>query len=66
MHPLLDADRILGGFHTPTDGLVKAVRAVEAQAEMAIARGAGSCPTPRCSVSRTTAGGSPASGPLTG
>jgi glycine/D-amino acid oxidase-like deaminating enzyme len=40
MHPLLDVDRILGGFHTPTDGLVKAVRAVEAQAEMAIARGA--------------------------
>ena len=40
MHPLLDADRILGGFHTPTDGLVKAVRAVEAQAQAAIARGA--------------------------
>ncbi|MCW2732521.1 MAG: sarcosine dehydrogenase [Mycobacterium sp.] len=40
MHPLLDADRILGGFHTPTDGLVKALRAVEAQAQMAIARGA--------------------------
>jgi len=40
MHPLLDADRILGGFHTPTDGLVKAVRAVEAQARAATARGA--------------------------
>jgi glycine cleavage system aminomethyltransferase T/glycine/D-amino acid oxidase-like deaminating enzyme len=40
MHPLLDADRILGGFHTPTDGLVKAVRAVEAQAKTAEARGA--------------------------
>lgn len=40
MHPLLDADRILGGFHTPTDGLVKAIRAVEAQARAATARGA--------------------------
>src|SRR5689334_7289847 len=40
MHPLLDADRVLGGFHTPTDGLVKAVRAVEAQARAATARGA--------------------------
>ncbi|MBJ7340943.1 FAD-dependent oxidoreductase [Mycolicibacterium sp.] len=40
LHPLLDADRILGGFHTPTDGLVKAVRAVEAQAQAAIGRGA--------------------------
>ena len=40
MHPLLDADRILGGFHTPTDGLVKAVRAVAAQARTATARGA--------------------------
>ena len=40
LHPLLDADRILGGFHTPTDGLVKAVRAVEAQAQTAMARGA--------------------------
>jgi glycine cleavage system aminomethyltransferase T/glycine/D-amino acid oxidase-like deaminating enzyme len=40
LHPLLDADRILGGFHTPTDGLVKAVRAIEAQAEVATARGA--------------------------
>ena len=40
LHPLLDADRILGGFHTPTDGLVKAVRAVEAQARSATASGA--------------------------
>ena len=40
LHPLLDADRILGGFHTPGDGLVKAVRAVEAQARSAMARGA--------------------------
>ncbi|MEU8659284.1 GcvT family protein [Actinoplanes philippinensis] len=39
-HPLLDPDRILGGFHVPTDGLAKAVRAVEAQARRAIGRGA--------------------------
>jgi glycine cleavage system aminomethyltransferase T/glycine/D-amino acid oxidase-like deaminating enzyme len=40
LHPLVDADRILGGFHTPADGVAKAVRAVEAQAARAIARGA--------------------------
>src|SRR5262249_35450221 len=37
---LLDPDRILGGFHTPTDGLAKAVRAAEAQAWRARSRGA--------------------------
>jgi glycine cleavage system aminomethyltransferase T/glycine/D-amino acid oxidase-like deaminating enzyme len=40
LHPLLDRDRILGGFHTPADGLAKAVRAAEAQARQATARGA--------------------------
>ncbi|MBO0676300.1 FAD-dependent oxidoreductase [Mycolicibacterium sp. S2-37] len=40
LHPLLDRDRVLGGFHTPRDGLAKAVRAAEAQARRAIARGA--------------------------
>ena len=40
LHPLIDADRVLGGFHTPSDGLAKAVRAVEAQAARATARGA--------------------------
>ena len=40
LHPLIDADRVLGGFHTPADGLAKAVRAAEAQAARAIARGA--------------------------
>ncbi|WP_433194728.1 GcvT family protein [Nocardia sp. CA-107356] len=40
LHPLLDADRILGGFHTPTDGLAKALRAAAAQARLATARGA--------------------------
>jgi glycine cleavage system aminomethyltransferase T/glycine/D-amino acid oxidase-like deaminating enzyme len=40
MWPLLDADRLLGGFHVPGDGLAKAVRAGEAQARVAATRGA--------------------------
>lgn len=40
LHPLLDRNRVLGGFHTPTDGLASAVRAVAAQAKAATARGA--------------------------
>lgn len=40
LHPLVDRDRILGGFHTPADGLAKALRAAEAQAGRAEARGA--------------------------
>ncbi|MFI5959863.1 FAD-dependent oxidoreductase [Cryptosporangium sp. NPDC051539] len=40
LHPLLTPDKILGGLHTPTDGLVHAVNAVTAQAERAIANGA--------------------------
>lgn len=40
LYPLLDADRILGGFHTPTDGLALALRAATAQAERATERGA--------------------------
>ncbi|MFG1924937.1 FAD-dependent oxidoreductase [Cryptosporangium sp. NPDC048952] len=40
LHPLLSPDKILGGLHTPTDGLVNAVDAVTAQAERAIAHGA--------------------------
>jgi glycine/D-amino acid oxidase-like deaminating enzyme len=40
LHPLLDRDRIHGGFHTPSDGLAKAVRAAEAQAWRARDRGA--------------------------
>ncbi|MDA2805273.1 GcvT family protein [Nocardiopsis suaedae] len=40
LHPLLDPDRILGGFHTPTDGLAKASRVVEVLARRAEARGA--------------------------
>lgn len=40
LHPLIDPGRILGGFHTPADGLAKALRAAEAQARRAEARGA--------------------------
>ncbi|WP_346074093.1 FAD-dependent oxidoreductase [Saccharopolyspora thermophila] len=38
--PLVDRDRVVGGFHTPDDGLAKALRACEAQARRAIERGA--------------------------
>ncbi|BBY50755.1 sarcosine dehydrogenase [Mycolicibacterium arabiense] len=40
LHPLLDERRIIGGFHTPTDGLARALTAATAQAERAISRGA--------------------------
>ncbi|SDT46285.1 GcvT family protein [Actinoplanes derwentensis] len=40
LHPMLASDKIIGGFHVPTDGLAKATRAVEAQARRAIERGA--------------------------
>ncbi|WP_138759277.1 GcvT family protein [Modestobacter altitudinis] len=40
LHPLIDADRVLGGLHVPTDGLAKASRAVVALARRAQARGA--------------------------
>jgi glycine cleavage system aminomethyltransferase T/glycine/D-amino acid oxidase-like deaminating enzyme len=40
LHPLLQRDRVLGGFHVPTDGLAKASRAVVALARRAGSRGA--------------------------
>ena len=40
LHPLLNPDEVLGGLHTPTDGLAKAARAVVALARRAQARGA--------------------------
>ncbi|HWG24467.1 FAD-dependent oxidoreductase [Actinospica sp.] len=40
LHPLLDRDRVLAGFHTPNDGLAKGVRAAEAQARRAVSAGA--------------------------
>ena len=40
LHPLLDPDTILGGFHTPTDGLARALAAATAQARRAIEHGA--------------------------
>jgi dimethylglycine oxidase len=39
LHPLLDRDRVLGGLHTPTDGLAKAVHAVDVQTSRARERG---------------------------
>jgi dimethylglycine oxidase len=39
LFPMLDRDQALGGLHTPTDGVAKAVRAVEAQLERARQRG---------------------------
>ncbi|GAA1296563.1 sarcosine dehydrogenase [Planotetraspora silvatica] len=38
-HSLLSADRVLGGLFVPTDGLAKAVRAVDVQLERARERG---------------------------
>jgi glycine cleavage system aminomethyltransferase T/glycine/D-amino acid oxidase-like deaminating enzyme len=40
LHPLLDPATVLGGFHIPGDGLAKPLRAAEAQARRAMARGA--------------------------
>jgi glycine cleavage system aminomethyltransferase T/glycine/D-amino acid oxidase-like deaminating enzyme len=40
LHPLLDPSVLYGGLHVPTDGLAKPVRAAEAQARLATARGA--------------------------
>lgn len=39
LHPLVDPDVVLSGLHIPTDGLVKAVRAVDAQTRRAAALG---------------------------
>ncbi|WP_328996176.1 FAD-dependent oxidoreductase [Kribbella sp. NBC_01245] len=39
LHPLVDRDRVLGGLHCPTDGVAKALWAVEAQIERAKGRG---------------------------
>ncbi|MFF0463920.1 GcvT family protein [Streptomyces mexicanus] len=38
-HPLVDRDKVLGGLFVPTDGLAKAVLAVEAQIRRATERG---------------------------
>lgn len=40
LHPLLDRDQVLGGLHTPTDGLADAAGAVVALVRRAQARGA--------------------------
>lgn len=40
LFPMLDADRVLAGLHTPTDGIAKAVLAIETQGRRAVERGA--------------------------
>ncbi|HWC78328.1 MAG TPA: FAD-dependent oxidoreductase [Pseudonocardiaceae bacterium] len=40
LHPLLDKETLLGGFHIPGDGLARPLRAAEAQARRATTRGA--------------------------
>ena len=40
LHPLLDKNKVLGGYYNPSDGLAKPLRAAEAQARRAIDRGA--------------------------
>jgi glycine cleavage system aminomethyltransferase T/glycine/D-amino acid oxidase-like deaminating enzyme len=40
VHPLIDAEKILGGLHVPADGLAAPLRAAEAQAARAASRGA--------------------------
>jgi glycine cleavage system aminomethyltransferase T/glycine/D-amino acid oxidase-like deaminating enzyme len=39
LFPMLARDQVLGGMHVPTDGLAKAVRAVDAQIRLAKGRG---------------------------
>jgi len=39
VHPLLDESKVLGGYLVPTDGIAKALRACEAMARAATARG---------------------------
>ena len=39
LHPLIDVDTILGGFHTPTDGLALAAKAVQVLVERTRAAG---------------------------
>ncbi|HEX6341304.1 FAD-dependent oxidoreductase [Umezawaea sp.] len=56
LHPLLDATKVLGGFHIPTDGLAKPVAAARAQAERAIARGARFVPHQRVTAVERAAG----------
>ncbi len=56
LHPLIAADKVLGGFHIPTDGLAKPVAAARAQAERAIARGATFVPDQQVTAVERSAG----------
>ena len=56
LHPLIDADRVLGGFHIPSDGLARSVLAGQAQAERASERGARFVPGARVTAIRQAGG----------
>ncbi|HWD04062.1 MAG TPA: FAD-dependent oxidoreductase [Amycolatopsis sp.] len=56
LHPLLDAAKVLGGLHTPGDGLVRPLRAAEAQARRALERGAKFLPHHRVTAIERSAG----------
>ena len=62
-YPLLDPEGVLGGLLNPTDGLVKAVRAVDAQTARAAARGVRLMP--RTTVRAVTTSGSRVTGVVT-
>ena len=55
-YPLLDPDVVLGGLFNPSDGLVKAVRAVDAQTRRAATRGVRLVPRTTVQSVSTTAG----------
>jgi glycine/D-amino acid oxidase-like deaminating enzyme len=56
LHPLIDPDRVLGGFHIPSDGLARPVLAGQAQAERASERGARFVPGQRVTGIRQAGG----------
>jgi glycine cleavage system aminomethyltransferase T/glycine/D-amino acid oxidase-like deaminating enzyme len=64
LHPLIDPDRILGGFHIPGDGLARPVLAAAAQANRAAARGASFRPGQR--VTGISQAGGRVTGVITG
>ncbi|MDA2808448.1 GcvT family protein [Nocardiopsis suaedae] len=58
-HPLVEADRVLGGLLTPDDGLADALGAARAQAEAAVMRGARFLPRHEVTGIETRGDGAP-------
>lgn len=56
LHPLLDETKLLGGFHIPSDGVAKPLRAAEAQARRAMDRGAKFLPHQKVTAVERSAG----------